>query len=215
MSITVLRRPAVLLAAALLAVPALAQSSLAHPHPSPLVLPHPVADKNFYLFSALERSSAAQHALANAPDLTRIAAARRNMLALAARTCKQDIGCEALALAWTNEEILAISLVLRGLGDSDPSLRALVDNDLRPSYTYVPLDNLGPGDTIARAWEICAHGVNNILAVYGQARPATPPSIPSPSTHSPTKPNSASPRSSPSKLHRSPPPSPSTPHHFA
>jgi DUF218 domain len=176
MNMAVLRRPAVLLAAALLAVPALAQSSVLA-YPQPLRLSHPLTDKNFYLFSALDRSNAALQTLAADPGLARIATERHNMLSLAARTCRQDIACEARSFSWTDEEILSVSLVLRRLGDSDSSLRAVVDNDLRPSYAYVLLDKLGPGDTLARAWEICARGTNNMLAVYGQGLAPRYPAI--------------------------------------
>jgi hypothetical protein len=137
----------------------------------------PIVDKNFYLFSALERSSAAMQELASDPEIQRIVAARRIAIDGAARRCKQDVACQLHAITWTDEEILAVSLALQQLGDTNPAVKAVVEADVRPSVAYPLLSKLSSGALLARAWELCAHGVNNIIAVYGEGAAPRYPEI--------------------------------------
>jgi hypothetical protein len=167
------RFPVAVLTAALTLSPATAQS-----HPVPLQLSRqPNLAKNFSLFSALERNSAAREALASDREIALVASARRSGLDYAVRSCKQDVACELRAVAWTDEEILRVSLALQRLGDTNPAVKAVVVGDLRPSMAYPVLSNLGSGEMLARAWEISAHGVNEILAVYGEGMAPRYPAI--------------------------------------
>jgi hypothetical protein len=167
-----LRNAVVVLALALTSSPALAQS-----HPVPLRMTQPLVDKNFYLFSALSRSTKAQQAVAADPEIVRVVAARNMLLADAARRCKGEVVCQLHAISWTDEEILAVSLALQQLGDNDPAVKAVVDDDLRPATVYPLLAKLSSGQMLARAWEICAHGLNNIIAVYGEGAAPRYPEI--------------------------------------
>jgi hypothetical protein len=171
-NLSLLRYPAVVLAVVLTSSPAMAQS-----HPSTLRITQPIVDKNFYLLSALSRSTVAEQALAADPAIAGIVSARRNEIDGAERRCKQDVACQLRAIAWTDEEILTVSLALQQLGDSDPAVKAVVDNDVRPAVVYPLLSKLTSGQMLARAWEICAHGLNNILAVYGQGAAPRYPEI--------------------------------------
>jgi hypothetical protein len=169
-----LRCPAALLAAALLFAPAAAQAPT---HPAPLHLTQPVLDKNFYLFSALGRSDAARRALAADPRIAQIVTARRNDIAAAVKRCKGDVVCQLKTIAFTSEDILAVSLALRNLGDADPALKAVVDNDIRPAGVYPLFASLASGELLARAWELCANGVNHIIDVYGEGAAPRYPEI--------------------------------------
>jgi hypothetical protein len=169
---SLLRNAAVVLALALMSSSASAQS-----HLSPLRMTQPIVDKNFYLFSALGRSAAAQQAVAADPEIVRVVAARRELIDGAERRCKGDVVCQLQAIAWTDEEILDVSLALQQLGDSDPAVKAVVDTDLRPAMVYPLLSKLSSGQMLARAWEICAHGLNNIVAVYGEGAAPRYPEI--------------------------------------
>jgi hypothetical protein len=171
-NLSLLRYPAVVAAIALMSLPAMAQS-----HPSPLRITQPIVDKNFYLLSALGRSTGAEQALAADPDIARIVSARRDAIDGAERRCKQDVVCQLHAIAWTDEEILSVSLALQQLGDSDPAVKAVIDNDVRSAMVYPLLSNPSSGQMLARAWEICAHGLNNILAVYGEGAAPRYPEI--------------------------------------
>ncbi len=169
---SLLRSATVVLAFALMSSPALAQS-----HPSPLRMTQPIVDKNFYLFSALARSAAAQQAIGADPDIARIVAARRDLVGEFERRCKGDVACQLHAISWTDEEILAVSLALQQLGDNDPAVKSVVDNDLRPAMVYPLLSKLSSGQMLAHAWEICAHGLNTIIAVYGEGAAPRYPEI--------------------------------------
>jgi hypothetical protein len=169
---SLLRSATVVLAFALMSSPALAQS-----HPSPLRMTQPIVDKNFYLFSALARSAAAQQAIGADPDIARIVAARRDLVGEFERRCKGDVACQLHAISWTDEEILAVSLALQQLGDNDPAVKSVVDNDLRPAMVYPLLSKLSSGQMLAHAWEICAHGLNAIIAVYGEGAAPRYPEI--------------------------------------
>lgn len=169
---SLLRYTAIAFGVALLSLPAMAQS-----RPPLLRMSQPIVDKNFYLFSALGRSSAAEQALVADPQIAQIVTARRTALDYAERRCKQDVVCQLHAIAWTDEEILTVSLALQQLGDNVPAVKAVVDNDMRPAMVYPLLSKLSSGQMLARAWEICAHGLNNIVAVYGQGAAPRYPEI--------------------------------------
>lgn len=171
MRTSLLLRAATAMTVAMIALPTLAQ-----PRVSLLSFSkQPIVDKDFYLFSALNRDTAVQKALASDAELTNISAARRALIAASAQHCKQDVACQLRAVEWTDEEILAVSLELRRLGNDNAGVKALVEHDLRPSHTYILLEKLDDGELLARAWEICARGVNHILDVYGMGeRPRYP-----------------------------------------
>lgn len=160
---SLLLRAATAMAAAIIALPAFAQSTV-----TVLRISKPIVDKDFYLFSALDRDAASQKALAADADLTRLAAARRALIATSEQHCKQDVACQLGAVKWTDEDILAVALELRKLGNTDAAVRALVERDLRPSHTYILLEKLDDGELLAGAWEICARGVDHVIDVYGK-----------------------------------------------
>jgi DUF218 domain len=152
----------VVLTLTLMSSPVIAQS-----HPPILHMTQPIVDKDFYLLSALDRSAGAQQALATDPEIARIVSARRELIDNAERRCKQDVVCQLAAIKWTDEDILDVSLALQQIGDNEPAVKSVVDNDVRPAMVYPLLSKLSSGQLLARAWEICARGLNNILAVYG------------------------------------------------
>jgi DUF218 domain len=163
-----------LLATAVFALP---QYVIAQVLPKPLSLHAPVQDKNFYLLSLLQSDSAMRNVLAADKLLGQISAERRQFLALESQTCKGNPSCTLKALAWTDEEIHAVSFALARVYRDDASLRKLVDTDLRPSGAYVLYQKQSGEDLLVNAWEICARGLNNIISVYGQGAPPRYPQI--------------------------------------
>lgn len=159
------------------AVFALPQYVIAQALPKPLSLHAPVQDKNFYLFSLLQSDSATRNVLAADKLLGQISAERQQFLALESQTCKGNPSCTLKALAWTDEEIHAVSFALARIYRDDASLRKLVDVDLRPSGAYVLYQKQSGEDLLVNAWEICARGLNNIISVYGQGAPPRYPQI--------------------------------------
>jgi DUF218 domain len=154
-------------ASAGVASPARATQAEAVPAKVPLALRSPVEDKNFFVFAALEQSPAVRSALLADPELGAITRERDYYLKLALKSCKQDIPCTIKALLWTDEEIGAVSRSLRDLYRGNEALRAMVDKNLRESGAYLLFAGLGGEDLLVNAWESCAHGLNNILSVYG------------------------------------------------
>lgn len=148
----------------------LCQAGFSQIVPAPLHLQHAVQDKNFYLLSAIENDPKVRTALLADKDLSTIAAERQQYLDLALRSCKGDAVCTTKSLLWTEEEIHSVSFALERLYREDVSLRDLVDRNLRPSGAYVLYQNQSGDIFLANAWEICARGINNIIAVYGQGQ---------------------------------------------
>lgn len=81
------------------------------------------------------------------------------------------------SLLWTEEEIRIVSFALERLYRENAVLREMVDHDLRPSGAYVLYQNKSGDELLAAAWEICARGTNNVIAVYGQGALARYPLI--------------------------------------
>jgi uncharacterized SAM-binding protein YcdF (DUF218 family) len=167
----------VLLGAAALAAIVLGQNGFAQPALAPLPPHSSIQDKNFYLFSAVERNSKVGAALADDGDLARITAERRNALAFGLRSCKTDAACLIKAFLWTDEEIHAVSIALQRIAGSDPAVSAFVENDVRSSGNYILFENQPAGELLSNAWETCARGLNNVIAVYGQGLPPRYPMI--------------------------------------
>jgi len=158
------------------AVLALAPIGSAQIVPKPLRLEHAIQDKNFYLLSAIENDSKVRSALLADKELQEIAAERKQYLGLSLRSCKGNAVCTMRGLLWTEEEIRVVSSALERLYRENAALREMVDHDLRSSGTYVLYHDKSGEDLLAAAWEICARGMNNVMAVYGQGEaPRYPP----------------------------------------
>lgn len=136
--------------------------------PKPLPLHNVVQDKNFYLLSALRSNPSVRSVLLADKELTEISAERQQYLQLALHSCKENAACTMRSLLWTEEEIRIVSFALERLYRENASLQELVDRNLRPGGAYVLYQKQSGEALLASAWEICARGMNNIVAVYGQ-----------------------------------------------
>lgn len=157
--------PRLLLAALVFTLPHHAAAQAAT---KPLPLHAPVQDKDFLLLSLLQANPGVRSMLVADEALDQVSAERQLFLTLALRTCKGSSNCTLKALVWTDEEIRAVSFDLARLYKHDQSLRKLVDGDLRSSGAYVLYQNESGEDLLVNAWEVCAHGLNDIISVYGQ-----------------------------------------------
>jgi hypothetical protein len=110
-----------------------------------------VLDKNFYLLTLLERDSAERIAITQNPRLSAIATARPNNIARALPACKSDTVCVLKGFLWTDEEIYAVSLSLDRAAKSDPTLRRIVEQELRPSRAYILFEGEPDGELLGRA----------------------------------------------------------------
>jgi hypothetical protein len=70
-----------------------------------------------------------------------------------------------------------ISLVLRKETKSNKELESLISKNLRVSGKYENFKSLQNADYLVAAWELCAKGINQSLAVYGQGEKGLYPAI--------------------------------------
>jgi hypothetical protein len=163
-----------LLAAVVFTLPhyAVAQAAI-----KPLPLHDALQDKDFLLLSLLQANAQARSALVADKALEQVSAERQQFLTVASQTCKGNAGCTLKALVWTEEEIRTASFALAQAYKDDPSVRKLVDGDLRSSGAYVLYQKESGEDLLVNSWEVCARGLNNIIAVYGQGAAPRYPQI--------------------------------------
>jgi hypothetical protein len=160
-----------------LAVTAFAPHSLAEVSPTkkPLPLHAAVQDKNFYLLSLFQTNSVVRNALASDKVLGQINATRQQHLKSATQTCHESSDCVLQPLIWTDEEIKAVSSALTRIYQTNAHVRKILDSELQSSGTYAFYQQQGDQDLLANAWALCAHGINEVLEVYGEGtRPRYP-----------------------------------------
>jgi hypothetical protein len=153
---------------------AAAQVEPAH---APVKLQSPLQDKNFYLFSLIERTPEARAAVSADPILARIAKSRVSALDDAARSCNLDIDCYASRFEWSEEPATEASHALAALYRASPAVRALTDGPLRASGVYVRYNRLSGEAFLEGAWSDCIRGVNHMIDVYGLGKAPRYPAI--------------------------------------
>jgi hypothetical protein len=144
------------------------------PARTPLKLESPLQDKNFYLFSLMERSPAVRSALKTSTVLARISSGRIAALNQASGSCKTEADCCAPFL-WNDEQIAEVSQALAALYRESPAVRAWTDGDLLASGAYFQ-DRGGP-ELLEKAWTACIRGVNRAVEVYGMGKAPRYPAI--------------------------------------
>jgi hypothetical protein len=151
-----------------------ALAQLQEPTRAPLRLESPLQDKNFYLFSLMERSPGVRSALKKNSVLARIAAGRTAALNEVSSSCKTEVDCSA-AFLWSDEQLAEVSQALAALYRQSPDVRAWADGELRASGAYLP-DTGGP-ELLQHAWTASIRGVNRVIDVYGQGKAPRYPAI--------------------------------------
>src|SRR5262249_20115758 len=94
---------------------------------APIAMQSPVQDKNFYLLSLLEPTTAVRQGIKNDAALRQIAEAKRAKLAGAAAICEADVACHTEALRLQDAEIQAAQQSLRDLYLKNDAVRRLAD----------------------------------------------------------------------------------------
>jgi DUF218 domain len=133
-----------------------------------LPMQHPLQDKNFYLLTLLEQDKAAQHAVMADAAIVQITNERQNIEAAAEKSCKGNAVCLIKNFVWTDEEMNDIAISLSRLAQANPAVRAMVQRKLRPSHTYIQYELESDSGLLSGAWLVCAHGINDVLQVYGE-----------------------------------------------
>lgn len=134
----------------------------------------PVRDKNFWLFSAIERDTPTRDALAADPTLKQLLDTKQQALRSADQTCPATptaaAECYAQPMQWTPAEIELVSTALRTLYTANPAIRAFTDTALRRSGMFQKYQSNEGADLLASAWQDSAQGINRMLDLYALGR---------------------------------------------
>ncbi len=145
------------------------------PAKKPLPLHSVIEDKNFYLLSLFQTNTEISNVLASDKALEQLNSMRQQRLKLALQTCHQNSDCLLRPLTWADEDIQSVSIALTRIYQSNPDVRKIIDRELQESGAYVLYQQRGGQDLLVSAWVLCAHGLNDVLAVYGEgSRPRYP-----------------------------------------
>ena len=147
------------------------------PEHRPLELRSPVADKNFYLLSALDRNPGARAAVKTDPTLAREAAARLAAIDRAVDSCGIDLNCNVAAFQWSEAQLEEGARALAALYRTSPAIRVLADGPLRFAGMYVRYRHLGGEEFLKRAFTDCIRGMNRVSDVYALGKPPRYPAI--------------------------------------
>jgi hypothetical protein len=148
----------------------------ADPAKAPLALRSPVQDKNFYLLSMIERTSAVHAATGSDPALTKLAGNLRTRLR-DADSCGSQVDCYTSAPTWQPDEIAAAASALRSLYAADPGVARMVDGPLRASGVFQLHQDLPGPEFLAQSFTDAAKAINHIVEVYGAGHAPRYPAI--------------------------------------
>lgn len=146
----------------------------AAPAHAPVALHNPLQDKNFFLFSAIERASVVRELVQSDATLAQLAAAKRAALAESSRVCAGDVPCYAKALRWTDDEIAQSRAALGALA-GNAAVSRFVDDVLRPSGMLQRYSEQPASALLERAWEDAARKVNRAIDIFALGQPPRPP----------------------------------------
>jgi hypothetical protein len=113
-----------------------------------------VEEKNFPVLSAIERTAEVARLVESDSALTKLKKPRLS-----------------------EEEISAAAEALRHLYESNKAVREMTDGALRHSHAYIRYEVKSGGEFLAAAWIDAAHGINNIIDVYGEGKAPRYPAI--------------------------------------
>jgi len=131
----------------------------------PMEYKSPVEDKNFYLFSMIERTPGIRQAVIADPVLKRFATTRLSALTEATKTCQIKVDCYASALKWSDADAEQARQALAHLAGTG-TLRELIHR-LRVSGVYFRYNGLDDAEMLSRAWMDGVRGMNRAIDVYG------------------------------------------------
>jgi len=152
------------------------------PRYAPAVGPSLLQDENAYVLTVAEADPATRAALAERPEMRRIAQAVLSRLTAAARACERLVEaryatppeaakpevptCDPAALRWTAAEAEVAAEAAGRAFDASPAVRALVGDHLRPSGRYVGYAGLSDRALFLRAWRDAHAGLDRMIRVY-------------------------------------------------
>lgn len=135
-----------------------------------------VADKNFYLLTAMERDPEVSSVLRADSALASIFKARTAALADSTTACATDIKCYARALRWNQADADDARQALARLYDTSAPLRGFVER-VRASGTYARFNGLAGAEFLTQAWTVVVAGMDHAVDVYGLGAAGRYPAI--------------------------------------
>jgi hypothetical protein len=126
----------------------------------PVEWKRPVAEKNFYLLTVIERDGALRKTVAADPALAAIANAKRQALRQECIPLETAAACYANALRFTEGELETARAAIERLGGPE------LDTLLRQSGMLQRHHSLGAGKLAAHAWLDAARGIHHVMDVF-------------------------------------------------
>ena len=155
----------IILASAMFACALSAFAQCNSPARQALALTHPIEDKNFYLFSLIERSHDTEQALRANAALKAIAAERAAGVHAALGGTLNAAYPTIAPLLWTPEQIDRAAAALADAYRQSLAVRSLVDGPLCASGVGPSADS--GAELLEAVWRREAEGMNDILSTYG------------------------------------------------
>ena len=136
-----------------------------------------IQSKNFYLLTLFQEIPEVNELLSSDTVLAAIEKSKAESLEGAMKECKDGPSCYTSQMKFSDDEIKEISNRLEVLYQPQNALGKLARDHLAPSGTYILYKDLSLQQQLIKAWEQDAHGINYVIGVYGEGRPANYPLI--------------------------------------
>ncbi len=136
-----------------------------------------VQDKNFYLFTVLEKLPEVKALLTNDAELASILTAQKTRIAQSLTQCDTTTACWVNAFALNKEEQQKIGNRLKEIAKKEPSIQAMIQKHLRPSGMFIKYADQSDSDLLAAAWNEACNGLQYIIDSYAFGKKGRYPSI--------------------------------------
>jgi len=136
-----------------------------------------VQDKNFYLFTVLEKLPEVKALLINDAELASILTAQKTRIAQSLTQCDTTTACWVNAFALNKEEQQKIGNRLKELAKKEPSIQAMIQKHLRPSGMFIKYADQSDAELLLSAWNEAGNGLQYIIDSYAFGKKGRYPSI--------------------------------------
>lgn len=136
-----------------------------------------VQHKNYYLLTLMQELPDLRKAVAADQVLKQLLQSKLSKANEALKTCKNDIGCLANSIKFTDAEITQVSERLSALYQTNNIFGATIKNHLLPSGCYGLYQQLPEKTVLAKAWEQDAKAINYAIGVYVEGQKPNYPKI--------------------------------------
>ena len=136
-----------------------------------------VTDKNFYLFTVLNKSSALSSLLEKNSALNSLYKEKQHYITDQLDSCKA-VECFFSGLEWLRSDSVRADEAIKDLyTHNQPMFDKVINGQLRPSGCYEKFASLNNRDYFLKAWGQCETGLNYIIDQYGLGKKLRYPQI--------------------------------------